>query len=144
MLGFHLRANVHNEYLLLICFRCFPELIQCFVLQHPYRLGFTTKCTIGENGTPTPGTLRASVFLSLSRCLPVCLFMALSLSQTQFTDSATIMSLCSTFGITNQARLSRLFLLLLLKCSFTSTETVGLLGTGAQDGHLDFHTAPEL
>ena len=28
-------------------------------------------------------------------------------------------------------------------CS-TSTETVGLLGTGAQDSHLDFHTAPEL
>ena len=25
-----------------------------------------------------------------------------------------------------------------------STETVGLLGTGAQHGHLDFHTAPEL
>ena len=31
-----------------------------------------------------------------------------------------------------------------LKCCFTSTETVCLLGTGAQDGHLDFHTAPEL
>ena len=31
-----------------------------------------------------------------------------------------------------------------LKCCFTSTETVGLLGTGAQDGHLDFHTTPEL
>ena len=32
-----------------------------------------------------------------------------------------------------------LLLLLLLKCCFTSTETVGLylLGTGAQDGHLD-------
>ena len=30
------------------------------------------------------------------------------------------------------------------KCCFTSTETVGLLGTGAQDGHLDFHTAHEL
>ena len=29
--------------------------------------------------------------------------------------------------------------MLLLKCCFTSTETVGLLGTGAQDGHLDFH-----
>ena len=27
---------------------------------------------------------------------------------------------------------------------FTSTETVGLLGTGAQDGHFDFHTVPEL
>ena len=32
-----------------------------------------------------------------------------------------------------------------LKCCFTSTETVGLLGTRrAQDGDLDFHTAPEL
>ena len=31
-----------------------------------------------------------------------------------------------------------------LKCCFMSTETVGLLGTGAQDVHLDFHTAPEL
>ena len=26
----------------------------------------------------------------------------------------------------------------------TSTETLGLLGTGAQDDHLDFHTPPEL
>ena len=33
---------------------------------------------------------------------------------------------------------------LLLKYCFTSTETVGLLGTGAQDSHLDFHTAPKL
>ena len=32
----------------------------------------------------------------------------------------------------------------MLKCCFTSTETVGLLGTGAQDVHIDFHTAPEL
>ena len=32
----------------------------------------------------------------------------------------------------------------LVECCFTSTETVGLLGTGAQDGHLDFHTAPVL
>ena len=32
----------------------------------------------------------------------------------------------------------------LLKCCFTSTETVGLLGVGAQDVHLVFHTAPEL
>ena len=30
------------------------------------------------------------------------------------------------------------------ECCFTSTETVGLLGTGAPDVHLDFHTAPEL
>ena len=33
---------------------------------------------------------------------------------------------------------------LLVVCCFTSTETVGLLGTGAQNGHLDSHTAPEL
>ena len=31
-----------------------------------------------------------------------------------------------------------------VECCFTSTETIGLLWTGAQDGHLDFHTAPEL
>ena len=30
------------------------------------------------------------------------------------------------------------------ECCFTSRDTVGLLGTGAQDGHLDFYTAPEL
>ena len=33
---------------------------------------------------------------------------------------------------------------LLVECCFTSIETVGLLGTGAQDVHLNFHTAPEL
>ena len=32
----------------------------------------------------------------------------------------------------------------LVECCFTSTETVGLLGTVAQDDHHDFHTAPEL
>ena len=32
----------------------------------------------------------------------------------------------------------------LAKCCFTSTETVGLLGTGPQGVHLDFHTASEL
>ena len=32
----------------------------------------------------------------------------------------------------------------LVECCFTSTETVGLLRTGAQDGHLDFDSAPEL
>ena len=27
---------------------------------------------------------------------------------------------------------------------YAHRKTVGLLGAGAQDGHLDFHTAPEL
>ena len=31
-----------------------------------------------------------------------------------------------------------------VECCFMSTETIGLLGTGAQDGHLGFDTAPEL
>ena len=31
-----------------------------------------------------------------------------------------------------------------VECCYTFTDTVGLLGTGAQDGHLDFHKAPEL
>ena len=33
---------------------------------------------------------------------------------------------------------------MMMKYCFTSTKTVGLLGTGAQDGHLDFNTVPEL
>ena len=32
----------------------------------------------------------------------------------------------------------------LVECCFTSTETAGLLGAGAQDGQLDSHTAPDL
>ena len=31
----------------------------------------------------------------------------------------------------------------MVECFFTPTETAGLLGTGAQGGHLHFHTAPE-
>ena len=38
----------------------------------------------------------------------------------------------------------RVIVLWLVECCFTSTETVGLSGTGAQDGHLDFYTAPKL
>ena len=31
-----------------------------------------------------------------------------------------------------------------VECRFRSTETVGIIRAGVQDGHLDFHTAPEL
>ena len=34
----------------------------------------------------------------------------------------------------------RTLLFLCFESCFTSTETIGLLGTGAQDGHLDFHS----
>ena len=47
----------------------------------------------------------------------------------------------SQYGVSKRKAILNL---LLLKCCFASTETVGLLGTGALDGHLDFHTAPEL
>ena len=40
--------------------------------------------------------------------------------------------------------LVRCLLYFQIQCCLTSTETIGLLGTGAQDGRLDFHTAPEL
>ena len=30
----------------------------------------------------------------------------------------------------------------LVECCLTSTETVGLLGTGAQNGHLELHSLP--
>ena len=32
----------------------------------------------------------------------------------------------------------------MLKCCFTSTETIGLVGMGARDIHLNLHAAPEL
>ena len=35
---------------------------------------------------------------------------------------------------------TELNIVIMVECCFTSTETVDLLGTGAQDGHLDFHT----
>ena len=49
-----------------------------------------------------------------------------------------------TLTTTTTVRRGKSIIERLLKCCFTSTETVGILGTGAQDGHLDFHTAPEL
>ena len=51
------------------------------------------------------------------------------------------MNIISPLIVTNT---DRVIVLWLVECCFTSTETVGLLGTGAQDGHLDFYTAPEL
>ena len=47
-------------------------------------------------------------------------------------------------SLARDSKMPVMTVLLLLKRCFTSTETVGLLGTGAQDGHLDFHTASEL
>ena len=44
----------------------------------------------------------------------------------------------------NRKAYYRLIINFLFKCCFTSTETVSLTATGAQDGCLDFHTAPEL
>ena len=51
---------------------------------------------------------------------------------------------CSLFFRTGQTKSQPARLTWLVECCFTATETVGLSGTGAQDGHLDFHPAPEL
>ena len=52
---------------------------------------------------------------------------------------------CTESGACSGEEVTSVCVLLLVAefCRFTSTETVGLLGTGAQDGHLDFRTAPE-
>ena len=45
----------------------------------------------------------------------------------------------------NTARAKWNMMMMMMKCCFTSTETVGLLlGTGAEDSHLAFNTTPEL
>ena len=40
---------------------------------------------------------------------------------------------------TTQQRYAMVVVVVVVECCFTATETVGLLGTGAQDVHLDFH-----
>ena len=66
------------------------------------------------------------------------------------TQLANILESLFSFSLPGAWRLLRLdwecqwtLQFLVVECCFTSTETVGLLETGAQDGHLDFHTAPE-
>ena len=50
----------------------------------------------------------------------------------------TVMLICGVVAVVV------VVVVVVVECCFTSTETVGLLGTGTQDGHLDFHTPPEL
>ena len=52
------------------------------------------------------------------------------------TSTSTFTQLLSSLGY--------LYISTLVEYCFASTETAGLLGTGAQDGYLDFYTAPEL
>ena len=59
-------------------------------------------------------------------------------------DVHAIITEGNTNSIVITGHFIRLSCMLLLKCYFTSTETVGLSGTEAQDVRLDFHTAPEL
>ena len=51
------------------------------------------------------------------------------------------LQLFSEKGEPKRNRTEALLLALLLSCCFTSTKT-SCKGRGAQDGHLDFHTAP--
>ena len=60
-------------------------------------------------------------------------------------DTDTVRAYISRKRHQNGAQILRTWKnLRLVDCCFTSTETVGLLGTGAQDGYLDFYTAPKL
>ena len=68
----------------------------------------------------------------------VCLILSLPISLPALCVSS------SDAGLLTASRLKLSKCGKLVECCFTSTETVGLLGTGAQDSHLDFHTAPEL
>ena len=59
-------------------------------------------------------------------------------------DINTVPQQGAVTGEPTERRMMMMMMMMMMKCCFTSTETVGLLGTGAQDVHLDFHTAPEL
>ena len=84
----------------------------------------------------------ATTLSILSHCFLVCLLgldqsgLSASLRSCVKVEVATLGSPSLTVRVVSVA--------VKLKCCFTSKEIVGLLGTGAQDVHLDFHTAPEL
>ena len=102
---------------------------------------------------PPPGKNHRNRLLLLLLLLFTCAPRHVKVTET---DYCTFVKLCRTGDSVSGGPYSALMcavsvtistlllLLLLLKCCFTSTETVSLLGTGAQDVHLDFHTAPEL
>ena len=84
---------------------------------------------------PPPPCQRRKIRYSVNRTTGIMLWVRdKSPSLTGFPDSGRHAELWSHVFMSPQ----------LVERCFTSTETVRLLGTGAQDGHLDFHTAPEL
>ena len=70
-------------------------------------------------------------------------------SQANITVSKAAMGKCLEYGMGLKQLLGSvwmLFIICRIECELLLyvTETIDLLGTGAQDGHFDFHTAPEL
>ena len=68
-----------------------------------------------------------------------CCFTSTETTREPRTATATFTQLLSSVSLLPNPGMVEL-----VECCFTSTKTVDVLGTGAQDGHLDFHRAPEL
>ena len=129
-----------------LCFKIFPSLWSTHHCRAVTRWNLLLKHTTHETSslffkiTWSHSRLKILANQNHSKALWPSVLVALSLTSD--------ITLCGWLGSKHQLTYFHeklcTALLLLLKCCFTSTKTVGLLGTGAQDGHLDFHTAPEL
>ena len=94
-------------------------------------------------GRPPRLSHSSLALLSLSLCLLLLLLLL-------FTSTETIRTIWDGEPRTATSAFTQLLnsalFFFFFRCCLTTTETIGpsVLGTGAQDGHLGFHTAPEL
>ena len=97
---------------------------------------------------PNPRTIRLR---DLYKEISVCLLQSTGTPTITYFKFNTELSPCTVVGSMHNTKFGLLFSRselgqcngLGLEVLLTSTETVALFGTGAQDGHLDFHTVPE-
>ena len=108
--------------------------LNLFSHSHTHTHAHTHARTHTHTHTHTHGCESAQIIVSAERNTSDCGRAA----------ESVVVSVLIDFPPLHVAFLQPLCLLLMLKCCFTSTKTVGLLGTGAHHVHLDFHTGPGL
>ena len=95
-----------------------------------------------SNNGPSSSSVVCCCQCSFCRNLFFFLLLSWRLTSSQTTRLALGTDICHS-SCFSSSLFAFFFFFFVVKCCFTSTETVGLLGTGAQDGYLDFHTAPD-
>ena len=115
-----------------------PPLSPCLAIPAPYT--HTVQAVIADLASRRPNLETFGWKLNKLSC---CTLPVLFMGNRDHTCSYLHADLASCASlVVFRHRLSHPWFMLIKRC-FTSIETVGLLGTGTQDVHLEFHTAPE-